>query len=92
MTRWCSSSAALVAFAFAFVLTLPFQSSAWGQDCPGVGNCLVPNPEPGCEDEACCLAVCLTDAVCCDEEWDSTWQKEAVIKLLKNCGSIIVYQ
>jgi len=87
MTRWCSSSAALVAFAFAFVLTLPFQSSAWGQDCPGVGNCLVPNPEPGCEDEACCFAVCLTDAVCCDEEWDSTCVFVANAVCSSLCGS-----
>ncbi|MCH7720220.1 MAG: hypothetical protein IH988_04420 [Planctomycetes bacterium] len=28
------------------------------------------NGTPGCDDEACCEAICATDPFCCDESWD----------------------
>jgi hypothetical protein len=38
--------------------------------CPGEGSCCAPNGTPGCDDEACCAAVCACDPFCCDTEWD----------------------
>ncbi|MCA9284170.1 MAG: hypothetical protein KDA22_03075 [Phycisphaerales bacterium] len=46
--------------------------------CPGVcgsgssGDCFVPNGTPGCNDAACCDAVCNQDPFCCEKNWDST--------------------
>ncbi len=37
---------------------------------PGSGNCAVANGSPGCEDPACCAAVCEQDPGCCEVEWD----------------------
>lgn len=47
----------------------------WGP-CPGaVGcglgkSCYVPGGNPGCENVACCGAVCDSDPTCCDIAWD----------------------
>ncbi|MHC5026555.1 MAG: M12 family metallo-peptidase [Planctomycetota bacterium] len=38
--------------------------------CPGIGNCCTPNGTPGCDNLACCEAVCGADAFCCDSTWD----------------------
>ena len=47
---------------------------AWGACpvCPGEGDCCVANGTPGCNDTACCDAVCGQDAFCCDVEWDGS--------------------
>ena len=47
--------------------------------CPGEGNCFDPdgNGTPGCNDLACCEAVCAADPFCCDVEWDSACADEA---------------
>ena len=47
-----------------------FTQAAAVAQCPDVGACVEPHPNPGCEDEACCFEVCEIDVVCCDEEWD----------------------
>lgn len=46
-------------------------------DCPGTtscgagaGSCDVANGTPGCDDVACCEAVCGFDPFCCDTAWD----------------------
>lgn len=33
-------------------------------------TCYLPSPAPGCDDPACCEAVCQADAFCCDFNWD----------------------
>lgn len=42
----------------------------------GIGGCFRPHNTPGCEDEACCSAVCNQwgelGSYCCEVEWDST--------------------
>jgi hypothetical protein len=38
--------------------------------CPGDGCCFAANESPGCDDAACCDAVCAADPFCCDTEWD----------------------
>jgi hypothetical protein len=38
--------------------------------CPGDGDCCVDNGTPGCDDAACCEAVCAADPFCCDVAWD----------------------
>jgi len=37
---------------------------------PSAGNCFLDNGTPGCDDAACCEAVCAIDPFCCDTEWD----------------------
>ena len=37
---------------------------------PCAGDCCSPNGTPGCNDTACCDAVCLLDIFCCSNEWD----------------------
>ena len=39
---------------------------------PGAGLCGEPNGTPGCEDPACCAAVCDLDPICCIIEWDQS--------------------
>lgn len=38
---------------------------------PTAGDCCTATGSPGCGDEACCEAVCVCDAFCCDVEWDA---------------------
>ncbi len=37
---------------------------------PGNGSCFKPNGTPGCDDVACCEAVCKIDPLCCELVWD----------------------
>lgn len=37
----------------------------------GQGDCLQPQPSPGCSDVLCCDRICDEDAFCCDVEWDA---------------------
>jgi hypothetical protein len=64
----------------------------WGQ-CPGAcasgeGNCCENNGTPGCDNPACCEAVCAVDSYCCDFEWDSecAWVAENKFNDLCDCG------
>ena len=45
-------------------------------------SCLVPHPEPGCDDPACCDAVCLNEPHCCIVEWDEV----CVLRVADDCG------
>ncbi|MCH8151805.1 MAG: hypothetical protein IH830_05480 [Planctomycetes bacterium] len=46
-------------------------SGALGQDCPGGGGpCDEPHPTPGCDNVACCEAVCAKNPFCCSDEWN----------------------
>jgi predicted outer membrane repeat protein len=44
---------------------------------PDNGNCCFANGTPGCEDAACCNAVCGADPFCCDVEWDGFCAEQA---------------
>lgn len=39
---------------------------------PSAGSCCIPHPSRGCDDLACCTAVCDKDTYCCLVEWDQT--------------------
>jgi hypothetical protein len=53
--------------------------------CPGQGgDCCVANGTPGCDDVACCEAVCAIDPFCCDTAWDGICAGEAAT-LCKAC-------
>ena len=41
-----------------------------GACTPDAGSCQVPNGTVGCDDAACCEAVCAFDPFCCETEWD----------------------
>ena len=41
-----------------------------GVACGSGGDCLLPAPNPGCADTACCEVVCGLDPLCCEWEWD----------------------
>jgi len=44
----------------------------------GNRDCASPHPNaPGCNDDACCRAVCTDDSYCCVTEWDQTCVDEA---------------
>ena len=61
----------------------------WDQQCvdaakeictfcgPGNGDCFEPNDTPGCDDVACCEAVCEEDPLCCEEAWDAFCARRA---------------
>jgi hypothetical protein len=40
--------------------------------CPGFGDCCVPNGTPGCENPACCADICNADPYCCAVVWDGS--------------------
>jgi hypothetical protein len=54
--------------------------------CPGEGDCCEANGTPGCDDAACCEAVCVADAFCCDVEWDQICADSAAKLCGKLCG------
>ncbi len=39
--------------------------------CPSEGNCNAPHATGGCNDGACCEAVCSVDPSCCSGPWDA---------------------
>ncbi|MCH7700217.1 MAG: hypothetical protein IID37_00900 [Planctomycetes bacterium] len=47
-------------------------SSTWADCGEGNGDCCAEggNGTPGCDDEACCEAICAADPFCCDTSWD----------------------
>lgn len=50
-----------------------------GGTCPGEGNCLDPQTTPGCADVDCCIEVCAQDPFCCENTWDETCVKQALV-------------
>lgn len=53
----------------AIIVLLALTPAAAGQ-CPGEGDCCIPNGTSGCNDNVCCLVVCADDPFCCDVQWD----------------------
>lgn len=49
-----------------------------GNVCGSGGDCCTAHPETGCNDEACCNAVCSIAPLCCSEGWDSTCVAHAI--------------
>lgn len=49
------------------------------------GDCCTAHATPSCDDQACCLTVCVADPFCCETEWDGVCAAAA----LKNCGACI---
>ncbi|MHC4909218.1 MAG: hypothetical protein ACYTF9_05810, partial [Planctomycetota bacterium] len=74
---------AVAGFILAIGMACP---DAVGQDCPGDGDCCSSNGSAGCEDLACCNAVCGADAFCCDTAWDGICAT-AALKLCGVCGA-----
>jgi hypothetical protein len=67
------------------VLDLVEVITSWGAcpaGCPGPGDCFVPGDTPGCNDPACCTAVCAVDPFCC--QW--VWDQGCVSQALALCG------
>lgn len=48
-------------------------------DCPAPGRCFVAHPSPGCDDAACCTAVCTVDPACCLAAWDRSCASLALV-------------
>lgn len=46
---------------------------------PGAGSCCQPDKTPGCDDPACCAAVCGSDPFCCEVEWDALCSNSATL-------------
>jgi hypothetical protein len=60
---------AILLSAFAGIdLAAHAQTPPCGQ--PGLGSCFQPSGTPGCNDVACCEAVCSFDPFCCQLAWD----------------------
>ena len=54
---------------------------------PGNGDCCTGDGTPGCDDVACCEAVCAFDSFCCDVAWDDLCASEAVDICPALCGT-----
>lgn len=52
-------------------LSIPCEACIPGSTCgdPAAGDCCIANGTPGCDDEACCNAVCTEDSSCCSNPW-----------------------
>ncbi len=54
-------------------------------DCPhpacigAEGDCYLPHPGVGCDDEDCCAAICAADPICCEEGWDDVCASSAPV-------------
>lgn len=51
------------------------------ESCPcneSAGECDISNGSPGCNDEACCSAVCAADSFCCADVWDDICVNQAL--------------
>lgn len=51
----------------------------------GAGNCFAAHPNPSCNNEECCEAVCAQDAFCCNTQWDSICANAAGV-ICATCG------
>ena len=56
----------------ALVVSALVSTAMAGDPCgdPAAGSCNEANNTPGCDDLACCSAVCQLDSFCCDALWD----------------------
>jgi hypothetical protein len=55
--------------------------------CPGAGSCCVAHANPGCDNAACCNAVCAIDSFCCQTQWDALCAESAA-QVCGICGPI----
>lgn len=46
---------------------------------PSAGNCYQVHATVGCDDSACCNAVCVIDVTCCEQAWDATCADAAAL-------------
>jgi hypothetical protein len=53
----------------------------------GLGNCYVAHGEPGCDEPACCTAVCTFDPYCCEAEWDGLCA--GIANLAADCANAV---
>lgn len=44
---------------------------------PSAGSCFAIQSTPGCEDAACCGAICALDPFCCSTVWDAVCRQQA---------------
>ena len=70
----------------AFLGVAGFNPAAIAQVCPGKEDCLSPHETPGCNDLACCVAVCLADPFCC-KNWDTNCVDTADATCAGLCGA-----
>jgi hypothetical protein len=61
-------------------------SSYFGCGNPGNGSCYEPHGGLGCNNAACCAAVCALDPFCCDTSWDGICAGEAA-DICASCGN-----
>lgn len=59
--------------------------SPCGEACTTAQDCCVGGAAPGCDDVACCAAVCAVDVHCCVAAWDNACTKSAAI-LCADCA------
>ena len=75
---------------FALCAGLPGSSLAYAVTPPqcngGAGNCFTAHPGLGCNDIACCSAVCQADPFCCSVEWDGICADETAT----NCATVFL--
>ncbi len=57
-----------------------------GGTCPSSGDCCTAHPGIGCEDRACCRAVCDYDFYCCTNRWDADCVLDAEDLCPSLCG------
>jgi hypothetical protein len=55
----------------AHAVVLAAAPTAHAQCASAAGSCLVPHTPGGCDDPACCTAVCQVDPTCCGTAWDA---------------------
>ncbi|MFM1805420.1 MAG: hypothetical protein RL136_2299 [Planctomycetota bacterium] len=55
--------------------------------CPTAQSCIEAHAQPGCDSEACCLAVCNLDPTCCVINWDSNCVLFANNACIGYCGA-----
>ena len=55
---------------------IPDDDSTEDWSCPCEGSCFEARPEgdpqPGCEEQSCCAAICQLNPTCCTVDWDQT--------------------
>lgn len=51
---------------------------------PASGGCFEEKDTPGCDQTACCVAVCADDSYCCDVAWDQLCVDEAALLCATN--------
>lgn len=62
-------------------LTCP-EDCSFADVCPGAGSCSAANGSPGCDDAACCEAVCAASPTCCTTVWDDVCASFASLSCL----------